>query len=239
MRPLTLSLLALALALPCGAADKPAAKSDASTSPTKRKADTPVAAMRAMMLDGEANDPKLLRPWIWTANDLEAEAADVWARSMTGQQRLKKAVYERFGAEGLERMDFGSKNPRPPRTDRAKAETELDAVLKDAVVKVDGDKATVTHPKQPGEAVELRKTDEGWKVTFASTLRESRPERLKEYIRLNKRWGPSFHDTAEEVAAGKFESVEEVNQSLTVRLHPEDAALYKGAAKARKPEQRR
>ena len=218
----------------CAAAGKAAGAPQAPASEGKSTpavATTPKEALKRMMLAGLTTDPKVVRPLFWTANELESESADVWVASTTGQDRLREAVRARFGDDGVKELTSINSPARPK---PAEAEAAVEARLKDVQVKVDGDTATVTHPSQP-KPIELRRTDAGWKAVFTSVYGRSDPKALQRYITLNRRWGPAYHATAEEVEKGKYPSVAEIKLALDDRLYPEDAALRRKVVPAPLP----
>jgi hypothetical protein len=219
---LVASLVALA-----GAA--PPAESDRKSQPTA--AATPKEALKRVMLASLTLDPAVVRPLLWTANELESQAADVWAASMTGQFRLREAVRKRFGEEGLK--EFTSLKSSPSLKPE-EAEAAADERLKDVQVQVDGDRAILTHPSE-SKPLELRRTPAGWKAVFTNVLGMSSPKLLQNYIKLNAPWGPAHHTTAEEVEKGKYASVAEIKAAVEDRIHPEDAALRGKAAPAQRP----
>lgn len=179
-------------------------------------AETPLEAMRGATLASETRDPKAVRAWLHTETELEAEAADVWAHSTTGQFRVQDAIRERFGDEGLKDYSGGRHASKLPKDPAAKA-AMLDALLKEAKVEVDGDKAFVTHPLQPDKPMELRKTRDGWKPLFTSVHGERGPARLRSFIKYNRLMGPAHHKTADEIAEGKYKSVAEIRLVLDDR----------------------
>ena len=67
-------------------ARKPAESTGSATGRTAGAA-TPLEAMRHMMLASDGYNAKAVRSLLWTGDQLESEAADVWAASTTGQPR--------------------------------------------------------------------------------------------------------------------------------------------------------
>ena len=214
------------------AAAAPPAESQRKSQPTA--AATPKEGLKRMMLATLTHDPEVFRPLLWTANDLESEAADVWVASMTGQARLREAVGKRFGEEELREFPSLKSAPRPKPDE---AEAAVEARLKDARVKEDGDRAIVTHPSEPNKPIELRRTAAGWKAVFTSVYGQSDPKALQRFIGLNRNWGPAHHATAQEVEKGKYASVAEIELALSDRQHPEDGVLRGKAVPAPPPRQ--
>ena len=215
MRPLILSLLALLLALSSLAADKPTGRSDAAAKTAGAK--TPKEAVKGFVLATETNDAEAVRPWLHTETDVESEAADVYVGSTTGQIRVQHLVRERFGEEGFKEFSGGSRPPPPRPKDPAEIGAVIDAMLKDAKVRVEGDKAVLTHPMQPEKPIELRKTDDGWKPLFTSLHGQRDPALLKNFIKQNRLYGPAYHKTADEIEAGRYKSVAEIQRVLSDR----------------------
>jgi hypothetical protein len=217
-----LCLAGLLSAAPCYAAD-PAADSAAAPAGKTSGASTPLDAMRRFVLVWNGGDEKATRAMLWTENDLQAAAADVWASSTTGQFRLRQLVFERFGPEGLKEYDGGTRQPPMNDADREKM---ADAVVKEVRVTVDGDKAVVSHPaRQDAEHPELRRTPDGWKIVFETMEKRPAPRtpaQLRQYIKMNRLWGRAYHKTADEVKEGKYQTVAEVQRVLSERTEDKE-----------------
>src|SRR4051794_37330122 len=74
------------------------------------------SSVKRMMAALMGEDPKAITAQLWTENDLERQAAETWAASMTGQFRLRRLVFEKFGAEGMWDYDPRTRGNSPPGT---------------------------------------------------------------------------------------------------------------------------
>jgi hypothetical protein len=172
---------------------------------------TPVEGARRAMLALSAGDAKALRASVWTATDAESEAADVWADLAAGQIQLAAAVRKRFGPDGVEKVTMSRDRPLPP---PGLAPAHADALLKNARVKVEGDVAWLTHPKDARHPVELHNTPDGWKIAFSSVVPFRSAQHTQRFVRSNRDVGRVCAKVAAEVAKGAFRTPDEVAEAL-------------------------
>ncbi len=201
------------LALPSMAAAAAAPQDEAGVEEAAVRAS--VKRMAAALM-GE--DSKAITSQLWTDSDLEREAAETWAASMTGQFRLRRLVYDKFGPEGLWDYDPRSRGNMPPGTKPGEVATRVEKVMPGAQVKVEGDHAKVTFTADPKRPMELKKVGSEWKPIYSSINPPKMSEPLlRNFIRANGYWGPNHHKTADELEAGKYKSGAEVRKALDRR----------------------
>lgn len=171
--------------------------SDTATGMTPVDLSSPKAAVISFFRAGQAHDTEAKKKTVFMDESTLAlwEAIEAYDKAKTGYM---DAVGERFGAEAAKKMGPDVK-------------ALLIAQVEKADVKIDGDTAEIgEHGDYP-----CRRVDGEWRLDFVRYHKKTDVSEMTKYLLTAKSVYEAF---AQEIAQGKYASIEEIKQALQPRM---------------------
>lgn len=187
------------------------------TAPATVPADTtsPQGTLKLLAVAMQEGHEAQMRALMYAADDAERAVADAQIAQSVAFASFRRAAVQAFGAAKANEI-IG---------DSANSSAEQIAKVDAAEVKIDGGRATVT--VSPDVVYALQKTPDGWKVSIGGLLVGSQPEMIRQIIRDMRDQTRVVQETADELAAGKFATTDDVArafQSKAIQLHMQRVA---------------
>jgi hypothetical protein len=190
-----LSFLGVAVAHAAAPATAPSTQPDFSS---------PMATLRTNKLAMKAGDAALLKRCYYTADASEQKTIDAIADSFAVQVRFQEACAKRFGEEAGERVAPGFNLRIPP----------------DAREEIDGERGTLYNIGGPRPTT-LRRVNGEWRFTYGSLVdnnfRDLPPLPPAKLAAVFQSGIDMYQSLCDDVAAGKFERVEDAMNALGAR----------------------
>ena len=133
--------------------------------------------------------------------------------------KLRDAAKAKFG-DGAAEQFVGNRKPLE----------EMSKQLDKAEVKQDGDSATISSADQPG-STKLKKIGSDWKVDLAASLKDSpQSAQIFQQLPFLKAIGVAMGETAGEISADKYKTVDEAKQAMQAKMMAAMATMRRPAA---------
>ena len=189
------------------------------TAPTSAPVDqtTPKGTLKLLARALEAGDRKMLLDVLDSASPDERRIAEATAGLAEATAELRRASLKTFG-------EIAS---RPLGVDMA-AVSEAMARVDASTETIDGDKATVTSPSDPGDSLMLVQRDRKWRVPMAQISGAVNAADLDKNLHDSAEQAKLLKVLAGEVSAGKFKTAIEARSELDKRII--QSAMPQGAA---------
>ena len=182
------------------------ARGAAATQPADKKPDfsTPLAALKTSKLALQTGDVALMKRCYYTTDADEQKALDAIFDTSAGQVQFQQACAKRFGEDNGERVAPGFNLQVPP----------------DAREEINGDRAKL-YNIGGSTPTTLRRINGDWRFTYASMVDNNfrdlppmAPAKLAQVFQISS---AMYKSLCNDVAAGKFEHVEDAMNALRTR----------------------
>lgn len=173
------------------------------TEPATTQVESPKAALAGVMNATVRGDVEGVRNRLF----IEGEEAERMAAAMVevaeAAKKVRDASAEKFGWDSLKVLDIEIVPP---------------LLLAGATEQVEGDRATVQFPGQ-GAGMVMRQVNGGWKLSVPELVEvQKRTREIDQVIDEARDPAQRLSALAERVAAGEFETIEQVHQALAQSL---------------------
>jgi hypothetical protein len=199
-----LAMVIASAVLAGGCKDDPAAKSGAGGAPGGSAAapdlSNPKSTAVSFAKAVQSNDMAAAKATS-TGSDEQYKMVEAMGQMMSGFKNFQSAAVAKFG-------DAGKSSQGPP---------DIVADAEGSEVKTEGDTATVINPKQPDDKdpMKLVKKDGKWKVDLSSMPMD---EQAKMMAASASKMKKALDETAEEIKANKYKTVQEAQQALGMKM---------------------
>jgi len=198
---------------------KPTTRLATTTTPTSAPVDqsTPKGALKVLAKALEAGDRNTLLDLLHADSPSERKIAEATAALAEATAELRRASLKAFGATASRPLgvDLAAVGEAMGRVD---ASTET----------IDGDRATVTSPVDPGDSLMLVQRDHKWRVPMAQISGAVNAADLDKTLHDSAEQAKLLKLLAGEVTAGKFKTAIDARQELDKRII--ESAMPQGAA---------
>jgi cell division septation protein DedD len=183
----------------------------ASTEPASRSgiavdASTPRGAIKVLDRAIAMGDVEAFIGIVRTQSDIEARVVRAYAENRAALVAFRSAMWSKFPPSASERDSVTQRLMQVMQQVDQWRET------------IDGDSASVGRDSQPaGDRIGLSRVDGKWKVNFSSVFKPQSGD-LAEHSRALEIETRVFQQLAEETAAGKYQSVDELRKASTALM---------------------
>jgi hypothetical protein len=132
----------------------------------------------------------------------QATALEAMSEAMSGFRKLNEAAVARWGEAG--KQVAGDMQ-----------DMDISAKLDKATVSVEGDTATLRTEDEEDEPLKLRRVDGQWKVDLSAMMGD---EDISQAVPMFRAMGKAAREVGGEIAEGKFQTAEEAQQAMAMRM---------------------
>jgi hypothetical protein len=193
----------LTLSMSCFAAGQSTATAPASAPADRSTPQGTLKLLAAAMQDGDRAGMQAL---LTARTDQERKVVDAQIAQAVAFSSFRRAATSTFGEPQANEITG----------DFARAAADQLAKIDAAAVTIDGDAATVALGRET--VYILRKLPEGWSVSIAGLLKDSRPDMIDQIVRDMRDQTSVVQETADEIAANKYKTTDEVAQAFQTKL---------------------
>jgi len=183
------------------------------TSPADRS--TPQGALKQLAAAMQEGDRATMLTVLHAENEQERRVVESQIAQAAAFAAFRRAAIGAFGVADANEITG----------DFTRAAADQMASIDSAAVKMDGDTATIE--LGPETVYVLRRAPDGWYVSITSLLKDSRPDTINQIVRDMHDRTAVVQETADEMAAGRYKTTDEVAQafqSKLLKLHLQRAA---------------
>jgi hypothetical protein len=176
--------------------------------------------LRSLFASHGEVDQAALRSLLYAATPVEQKILDSVVQIELANSRLRAVEKEKFGKASTAPSSAVAGSPMP-----REAIAEIDTFVE----KIDGEKATVSPPKDPSLSIALVRVEGKWKLPISSLLGKVDPATVDTLDGSTRAQVAIIDAVAAEVKAGKLTTEEQVRQELVKRLAERLAAATRAA----------
>ena len=184
---------------------------------------TPKGALKLLAAGLRDGDADRIRQVMYAANSAETRMITAMADMAKAMAVLQKSSVKAFGRDGAKEV-VG---------DTDATDSESQARIESAEVKVTGDTATVTMESGEEAPVVLKRVDGRWRMPMSELSRGADPSALEERLAGLAEQSRLVRELAEEIAAGKYPSPAQAHEAWQSRAM--QASMRRPPARAEAP----
>lgn len=178
------------------------------TAPATLPADrsTPQGTLKQLAAAMQEGDRATMQAVLHAESDQERRVVESQIAQAAAFAAFRRAAIGAFGVNDANEITG----------DFTRAAADQIARIDSAAVKMDGDSATIE--LGPETVYVLRKGPDGWYVSIAGLLKDSRPDAINQIVRDMQDRTAVVQETADEMAAGNYKTTDEVAQAFQTKL---------------------